>query len=78
MKTTDNGDKLRKFIYGEYCDEKISNGDLVQILVLVFDLLNLKTINQFAKEYKKTYRGVLLYSKNLIKVNKHKFIIDNK
>lgn len=77
METTDNGDKLRKFIYDKYCDEKISNGDLVQILVLIFDLLNLKTINQFAKEYKKTYRGVLMYSKKLIRINKHKFIIDN-
>ena len=78
MKTTDNGYKLRKFIYEKYRDEKINNNDLVQILVLIFELLNLKTINQFAKEYNKTYRGVLLYSKNLININKHKFIIDNK
>lgn len=77
MGTTINGDKLRKLIYEKYVDEKITNNDLVQIIILCWDLLGLKTIQQYRKKYNKTYRGIALYNKNIIEINKQKLIIDN-
>jgi hypothetical protein len=77
METTDNGDKLRKFIYEKFIDDKITNHDLVQIIILCWDLLGLKTIQQYRKMYNKTYRGVALYNKNIVEINKQKLIIDN-
>jgi hypothetical protein len=77
MKTTDNGDKLRKFIYEKFADDKLTNHDLVQIIILCWDLLGLKTIQQYRKMYNKTYRGVALYNKNIVEINKQKLIIDN-
>ena len=77
METTANGDKLRKFIYEKFVDNKIKNHDLVQIIILCWDLLGLKTIQQYSKMYNKTYRGVALYNKNIIEINKQKLIIDN-
>ena len=75
-KTSVNGDKLRKFIFENYRDEKITIGDLVQLIILCFELLNLKTIAKFAKDNGKTYRGVLKYNKNIVEINEHKFVID--
>jgi hypothetical protein len=77
MKTTDNGDKLRKFIYEKRVNNQISNADLVQIIILCFEMLNLLTIQQYAKLYKKTYRGVVKYNKNIVEINSKKYVIDN-
>ena len=77
MKTTDNGDKLRKFIYEKHVNNQISNADLVQIIILCFELLNLLTIQQYCKLYKKTYRGVSKYNKNIVEINNKKYVIDN-
>ena len=76
MKTTKNGDKLRQFVFENYRDEKITIGDLVQIIILCFELLNLKTIAKFAKDNNKTYRGVLKFNKNIAEINERKFVID--
>lgn len=43
LKTSYNGDKLRKFVYDKYVNNELSVGDLVQLIILCFDLLNLKT-----------------------------------
>lgn len=51
METTNNGDKLQKFIYEKFVDDKITNSDLVQIIILCWDLLGLKTIQQYRKMY---------------------------
>lgn len=75
-KTSPNGDKLRKFVFENYRDEKITIGDLVQLIILCFELLNLKTIAKFAKDNNKTYRGVLEYNKNIIEINGQKYVID--
>lgn len=77
MKTTDNGDKLRKFIYEKHVNNQISNADLVQIIILCFEMLNLLTIQQYCKTYKKTYRGVAEYNKNIVEINSKKYVIDN-
>ncbi len=76
MKTTDNGSKLRKFVFENYRDEKITIGDLVQLITLCFELLNLKTIAKFAKDNKKTYNGVKKFNKNIVEINGQKFVID--
>lgn len=75
-KTSPNGDKLQKFVFENYRDEKITISDLVQLIILCFELLNLKTIAKFAKDNNKTYRGVLKYNKNIVEINQQKFVID--
>lgn len=78
LKTSHNGDKLRKFVYDKYVNNELSVGDLVQLIILCFDLLNLKTISKFAKENKKTYKGVKDYNKNIVDINGNKFVYDIK
>lgn len=72
-----NGEKLLSFVYEKFNENALTNEDLVQLIILGFDLLNLKTISQFAKENSKTYRGVEKFNKNIIDVNGNKFVIDN-
>lgn len=76
MKTTDNGLKLIKFVFENYKDEKISVDDLVQLIILCFELLNLKTIAKFAKDNKRTYNGVKKFNKNIVEINEQKYVID--
>jgi hypothetical protein len=72
-----NGEKLNKFVYEKYQAGELTTPELVSILILVFDLLQLKRISKFAKLHNKTPRGVRLFNKNIIDVNGEKFIIDN-
>jgi hypothetical protein len=37
---------------------ELTNNNLVQIIELVNDYLNLKTINQYAKDNNKSYNGI--------------------
>ena len=74
---TSNGEKLLYFIQEKYESNDLTNEDLVQLIILCFDLLGLKTISQFAKMYGKTYRGVEKFNKNIVNINGNKFIIDN-
>jgi hypothetical protein len=70
-------EKICKFIQEKYELNDINENDLVQIIVLGFDLLNLKTIQQYAKDNGKTYRGVSKFNKNIVSINGNKFVIDN-
>jgi hypothetical protein len=72
-----NGERLTSFVFNKYNKNELTDEDLVQNIILCFDLLNLKTISQYAKEIGKTYRGVKEFSKNIIHINNHKFVIDN-
>jgi hypothetical protein len=74
---TDNGQKLNDFIFKNFNEQNLDDDDLVQNIILCFDLLNLKTISQYAKENGKTYRGVSKFNKNIVSINNNKFIIDN-
>jgi hypothetical protein len=74
---TDNGRKLNEFVFKNFNEQKLNEDDLVQNIILCFDLLNLKTISQYAKENGKTYRGVSKFNKNIVSINNNKFIIDN-
>lgn len=75
-KTIENTNKLLKFISDKHQSQEINDDSLVSICVLCFDYLNLKTISQYAKENKKTYRGVKEFNKNIISINKNKFVMD--
>jgi hypothetical protein len=76
-KITSNCEKLNEFIYTKFQYGDLTNSDLVSFIILCFDLLQLRTVAQFAKFYGKTYRGVKNYSKNMIDINGNKYIIDN-
>lgn len=65
------------FIYDKYQARELSCDDLVEIAILIFTLLNFKTISQYAAEVGKTYSGVERYSKNIKQVNQFKFVKDN-
>jgi hypothetical protein len=74
---SEKGEKIYNFIYDKFTSNDISENDLVQIIILGFDLLQLKSIQEYAKEHKKTYSGVSRHSKNIIKINQFKFVKDN-
>ena len=76
LKTSHNGDKLKKIVYEKYLNDELTAGDLVQLTILLFEFLNLKTIAKFAKENNKTYKGVKDYNKNIININGNIFIYD--
>lgn len=80
METPVNTSKLeltKKFLYEKYESNELSSDDLIEIIILLFDLLNFKSISEYAKQHKKTYSGVERYSKNIKQVNQFKFVKDN-
>lgn len=77
MQNTENTEKILKFINDEYVGKDLNDDSLVQIIILCFDLLELKTIQQFAKDNNKTYNGVKKFSKNLVEINGLTFVKDN-
>lgn len=77
MQSSKNTEKLKKFIYDKFLSNELDNTSLVQIIILCFDLLGLKTINAFAKLYGKTYIGVKNFNKNIVDINCNEFVIDN-
>lgn len=72
-----NCEKLLYFIQEKYESNDLTNEDVVLIIVLGFDLLNLKTISKYADDNGKTYRGVEKFNKNIVNINGNKFVIDN-
>jgi hypothetical protein len=72
-----NAQKNCNFIQEKYENNQLNDNDLVQIIILGFDLLNLKTIQKYAKDNGKTYRGVSKFNKKIVNINNNKFVIDN-
>jgi hypothetical protein len=72
-----NAQKICNFIQEKYENNQLNDNDLVQIIILGFDLLNLKTIQKYAKDNEKTYRGVSKFNKKIVNINNNKFVIDN-
>ncbi len=70
-------EKIERNIYVGYLENHLTKSDLVQILILLFDLLNLMTISKYAQKVGKTYRGVKQFSKDIIKINDFTFVSDN-
>ena len=77
MSRLENTEKIIKFIDDKYKIDDIDDDSLVSILVHVFDLLQLQSISENAKELGKTPRGIREFSKNKIKVNQFTFLKNN-
>lgn len=65
------------FIYDKYQARELSCEDLVEIVILIFTLLNLKTISHYAAEVGKTYSGIERHCKKVVHVNQFRFVKDN-
>lgn len=76
-KTTENTDKLLKFIGDKFQIGELENENLVQIIELANNYLNLTTISNYAKEKGKSYNGIKNHTKVDIEINGVKFIINN-
>jgi hypothetical protein len=74
---SEKGEKIYNFIYDKFTENDISENDLVQIIILGFDLLQLKSISEYKEAHNKTYSGVARHSKNIIQINQFKFVKDN-
>ena len=77
MSTTENTEKIIKFIDDKYKIDDIDDDSLVSILVHLFDLLQLQSISENAISLGKTPRGIREFSKNKIQVNQFTFIKNN-
>jgi len=59
MKQTEiNTNKTCDFIYDKFISDELNNDSLVQIIELCGDMLNLKTIQQYANDNNMSYNGV--------------------
>ena len=76
MKTTENTDKLLKFISDKFENDEIDNNSLVQIIELCGNYLNLQTIVDYAKNNNLSYNGVKK-CRTIKTIFNTKFVIDN-
>ena len=79
MKNTRNQqhvNKIHEYIYTCLQKDQLNDKDLVQIIELVDNYLNLKTISEYAKEYNLSYNGVK-NNRNILTLLGHKFVADN-
>jgi ribonuclease HIII len=68
--------KIHEYIYKCLQNDQLNDDDLVQIIELVNNYLNLKTISEYAKEYNLSYNGVK-NNRNILTLLGHKFVADN-
>ena len=76
MKTTENTEKLLKFISDKFENHEIDNDSLVQIIELCGNYLNLQTIADYAKKNNLSYNGVKK-CRTIKTIFNTKFVIDN-
>jgi hypothetical protein len=77
MSNIENTTKIIKFIDDKYKIDDIDDNSLVSILVHIFDLLQLQSISENAKELGKTDRGIRKFSKQIININQFTFVKNN-
>lgn len=77
METSVKGKLARDWLEQKFYKNELDNQDLVSIIILIFDLLKLKSITEYKNIHNKTYRGVSKFNKNLVEINKKKYVIDN-
>ena len=70
-------EKIEINIYKGYSEGIINDNEMVQIIILMFDILGLTSISEYAKRVGKTYRGVSKFSKKIVNINQFKYVIDN-
>ena len=76
MKTTENTEKLLKFISDKFENHEIDNDSLVQIIELCGNYLNLQKIADYAKKNNLSYNGVKK-CRTIKTIFNTKFVIDN-
>lgn len=76
METTENTEKLKKFISEKFAKGEINNESMVEIIKLCGDYLNLMTPSNYARENNMSYPGVVK-CRNIINLFGCKFVIDN-
>jgi hypothetical protein len=76
MKTIENSNKLKEFIYNKFLNKELNNDSLVQIIELSGSLLNLQTISNYAKKNNISYNGVKNH-RNIVRLFDVKFVIEN-
>ncbi len=57
MKTIENTDKTKEFIYNKFINGSLNNDSLIQIIELCGMLCNLQSISDYAKENNMSYNG---------------------
>ena len=75
-KTSENTDKLCKFISEKFTSGELENDSLVQIIELCGAYLNLQSISDYAKKHGKSYNGVKKF-RRVEKILGQKFVIEN-
>jgi len=75
-KTNKHTGKVKEYIYKTALKGELDNDGLVQIIELCGELLNLKTITQYAKDNNISYNGAKK-CRNVIDLFNNKYIIDN-
>jgi hypothetical protein len=76
MLTTENTDKLLRFVSEKFQTGELDNDSLVQLIELAEAYLNIETIPDYAKRNQLTYNGVKKH-RNLKILFNVKFVIDN-
>jgi hypothetical protein len=77
MEISTNGTVAKDWLEQKFYKDQLNNQDLVSIIILLFSLLNLKTIMEYKKLYNKTYRGVKQFNKNVVEISGKQYVIDN-
>jgi hypothetical protein len=75
-KTSENTDKLLKFVAEKFQNDELDNDSLVQLIELAGAHLNLQTISDYAKANNISYTGAKKFRKT-VKIFNVNFIIDN-
>ena len=76
MKTIENTEKTKEFIYNKFLNDELNNDSLVQIIELCGGLLNLKSISQYAKDNNISYNGAK-HHRTVINLFGSKLVLDN-
>jgi hypothetical protein len=77
MEILTNGTVAKDWLEQKFYQDQLNNQDLVSIIILLFSLLNLKTIMEYKKLYNKAYRGVKQFNKNVVEISGKQYVIDN-
>ena len=70
-----NYEKLEHFVFDKFFIGELKKDDLVQLIELCGDLLELKTIQQYADDKGLSYNGVKNH-RNIKVILQHKFVVE--
>ena len=70
-----NYEKLEHFVFDKFFIGELTKGNLVQLIELCGELLELKTIQQYADDKGLSYNGVKKH-RNIKVILQHKFVVE--